>query len=507
MKLLLIKKRNNKYKKLYKKISIQNKQFYFKNFILKILIMFLLFYFNINFKFKNHLKIRRFKDKLKYKQNNKINNFSFNFTNESKKIKFQSKINITNKFVNNSFNKINNKYINNYSHNKYHFNSLLQVINKLNNDVIYREPKYIILIDYYSNSFCEDINSYLIFEYYLNHNITDAYYVINDQSDLYKSLLRKNQTKNLITIHGLEFIYNVIYPYLLHSKIIINSYISLDIQEVVSKVNYLKYLFITHAIGFFKTKIIANQFDNLIEKKRNIIISSPYEYNKYKNNYKYNDSYMYKAGLPRYDLLQSFERNNSEKKCILINFTYRKYNNDIYNISLFKKNLEKLLNDNNLISFLNNKSIDLIYIKHHYDVLRRKPFNPKLLHYAKYRNQSLLSHYIKQCSLLITDFSTICFDFMFLNKPVLFYLIDLNDTINFEEKEYMNYNKIYNISLGNVFLDQISLIKKIEYYVNKSFEIDNKLIQKYNSIFYYKNNITEKIINIINIIIKKNKIY
>ena len=34
MKILTINKRNNKYKKLYKKNLIKNKRFYFKNFIL-----------------------------------------------------------------------------------------------------------------------------------------------------------------------------------------------------------------------------------------------------------------------------------------------------------------------------------------------------------------------------------------------------------------------------------------------------------------------------------------
>ena len=92
---------------------------------------------------------------------------------------------------------------------------------------------------------------------------------------------------------------------------------------------------------------------------------------------------------------------------------------------------------------------------------------------------------------------------MFLNKPVLFYLIDLKDKINFEEKDYMKYDKNNNIYFGNVFSEQKSLIKRIEYYINKNFEIGDKLIKNYNSIFYYKNNITERIINIINIIIKK----
>ena len=66
------------------------------------------------------------------------------------------------------------------------------------------------------------------------------------------------------------------------------------------------------------------------EDKRNIIVSSPYEYDFYKNKLKYRDKYMHKAGLPRYDKLNLAQKNISENKCILISFTYRKYSNIIY---------------------------------------------------------------------------------------------------------------------------------------------------------------------------------
>ena len=122
-----------------------------------------------------------------------------------------------------------------------------------------------------------------------------------------------------------------------------------------------------------------------------------------------------------------------------------------------------MLEDQELISILKSNKIDLIYIPHHYDVLRNRPFNPNKFHYMKYKEQKDLSHYVEQCSLCVTDFSSISFDFMFQNKPTLFYLIDLNDPIEFYEKRYMN-NKNDKIYFGNVFTDQKSLIKKIKYY-------------------------------------------
>lgn len=387
---------------------------------------------------------------------------------------------------------------NNISNQKgFKFKTLNQVINHLNKDIAFRQPKYLIFFDFYNNPFCNDINAYLLFEYYIKINVTNAFYIINYQSELYQTLQKKNQTNNLILINTYDNIYEVIYPYLLNSKIIVNSFIYNDIQKVVSRVKYLKYLFITHAIGYFKTNIISTQFNYLRKEKRNIIISSPFEYENYKRKLKYSDNYMYKAGLPRYDRLNSVHRNISEKKCILISFTYRKYNNEVYKKSLYKKNLESLLNDTSLISFLKNLNIDLIYIQHHYDFFRKRPFNQSNFQHIKYRNQSFLSHYIEQCSLLITDFSTICFDFMFLNKPVLFYLIDLKDKINFEEKEYMKFND-NNIYFENVFSELKPLIDRLKNYTINNFILENELKKNYESIFYYKTNITQRIIQIIN---------
>ena len=112
-----------------------------------------------------------------------------------------------------------------------------------------------------------------------------------------------------------------------------------------------------------------------------------------------------------------------------------------------------------------------------------------------------MTKYINKCSLLITDFSSISFAFMFMKKPVLYYLIDYYDKNNIKEKICMNYNN--ELYFGNVFLEKSSLIKKIKYYVKRKFKINRKLRNNYKSVFYYRHSICKRIANIIETIIIK----
>ena len=151
---------------------------------------------------------------------------------------------------------INKSYNNNFtSHKNISINKdkiIENLINQLNHDYIYRKPKYILLSDYFINKYCNDINSYLIFEYYQRNNKSDAYYIINEESLLYHSLLEKNRTNNLIPINISTNYWDKLYNYILNSKIIIQSYIFIDFQKIISKVNYLKYLKINHGVRYFK---------------------------------------------------------------------------------------------------------------------------------------------------------------------------------------------------------------------------------------------------------------
>ena len=374
-------------------------------------------------------------------------------------------------------------------------------VNNLNKYSIYRESKYILLFDYIYSPVCEDLNAYSIFEYYQRNKIDNAYYVINEGTELYKSLLEKNKTKNIIPFRNNKDNKHL-FPFLLNAKIIIQSYVLFFFQTIVSKVKYLKFLYICHAVNYFKTSIIKIQLSGLCKSKQNIILTSPYEYNLYKKLKLYDKNSMHKGGLARYDRLNYVKKNMSEKECILVSFTYRSFKKYIYDKSLFKKKTYKLLKDESLNSFLENKNIDLVFIQHHYDVKRGRTINLNVPKKIKFMKQKYLSHYIEQCSLFITDFSSISFDFMFQNKPVLFYHLDKKDKFRFQEKSFMKIDHNNNIYFNNVFSEHKDLINKIKYYINRNYSLEKGLAKKYKTLFYNKNNITQKIVKIINNIIE-----
>jgi hypothetical protein len=191
---------------------IGNKEYSLKNTSLKLLYIIIIISlgFKSNIESKNKSLIFDSKNKNVTKFLSLSSNNILNFGNESLLL-FKN----NNKIFNNSSNHSKEDKVNPVPKKKYFkFKSLNQLISKLNRDSIFRQPRYLIFFDFYNNPFCNDINAYLIFEYYIKNNETNAYYVINVLSELYQMLLKKNQTNNLIPIHTHDNLYETIYPYL-----------------------------------------------------------------------------------------------------------------------------------------------------------------------------------------------------------------------------------------------------------------------------------------------------
>jgi len=378
-------------------------------------------------------------------------------------------------------------------------NDINSLIYKLNVSQNNTKHNNIIFADYYLSKICYDKSAFSLFQYYLNNNIDIPYYIINSESDFYKSLLKKNQTRNLIIYNtrNLTAFYQNLFNYLKDTKIIVNAYSIPLMQYIAGKVPYIEYLKINHGIKYFKELYAKTEFIQELGSKKNVICSSPFEYELYIKVLKYKPNHIYNASLSRYERFKYIKKNNSESKCILVSFTYRSYNKYIFEKSEYKKNLDKFLGNKKLIKFLLRKNIELIYIPHHREVELGKQYFTNTYKYSKILNQSNLEHCIERCSLFITDFSSLSFDFMFQNKPVLFYAIDKNDNNTIIEKKFMKESND-TIYFGNFFFNQNLLIDKIKYYINNNFNLGNDLQHKYESVFHFKENIHKRLSEIIN---------
>lgn len=136
--------------------------------------------------------------------------------------------------------------------------------------------------------------------------------------------------------------------------------------------------------------------------------------------YKVRKENLWLTGLPRYDRLY----NKPEKK-ITVSLTWRKNllnmsKEEITNSPYFKA-YQSILEDDDLITFLENHGYKLCFKMHpmmkEYDVFDR--FHKK----AELWDESYTDIFGKS-DLLITDYSSIAFDFAYLGKPVIYYQFD-----------------------------------------------------------------------------------
>ena len=125
---------------------------------------------------------------------------------------------------------------------------------------------------------------------------------------------------------------------------------------------------IKHDTHHFKLSKAERDLLASLDNKANIICSSPFEYEFYTKKLKYNPEQIHNSSLIRYRRFQYLQKNNTNKKYILISFTYRSYSNTIFDKSQYKNNVNLLLNNQDLIKYLNHNNIYLIYIPHHEEI-------------------------------------------------------------------------------------------------------------------------------------------
>lgn len=229
-----------------------------------------------------------------------------------------------------------------------------------------------------------------------------------------------------------------------------------------------------------------------------LIAGAKPEYDYMLKNFHYSNNNLKYTGFARFDNL--FE--HSEKNQILIMPTWRFYLSDLSSAEFQKSDFfikwNKVLNNTRLITFLENNDLNIIFYPHYEIQKYIKEFSSK----SKHIIIADLKHYdvqklLKDSLLLITDFSSVYFDFAYMKKPIVYYHFDKDRfIIEHYNKGYFDYDTM---GFGPVVNEEIQLINYIEYYAKNHFIVEEKYLNNTKLFFplHDKNN-CKRIFNEIN---------
>ena len=199
--------------------------------------------------------------------------------------------------------------------------------------------------------------------------------------------------------------------------------------------------------------------------------------------YNYDENIIQTLGFPRFDNLKT---NEKTKKQILIAPSWR---TDLHNMTIkyimdsnYFKTINSLINSKALISIAEKYDYKIIFKPHpmvygYVDLFETNEF-------VTIDEKTTYQELFKDSDLLITDYSSIAFDFSYMKKPIIYYQHD--DDYNFKE----GYFKYKTMGFGEVITNENKLIAKIEEYLKNDCKMEEIYTKRVNSFYKYndKNN-------------------
>lgn len=347
-------------------------------------------------------------------------------------------------------------------------------------------------------------NGEAMFRYLMNFGPKDRkyYYVISrDSSDF--SRLQQEFGDVIIDIYSDQY---EIYKALAEVELLaylFNPTLRLPASHL-RNITDTKYVFLQHGVSEKVNPKFFTHFDydldlfvTSLEKEKDII-SNP------KNGYMIDPDRVVNTMMPRFD-----ERYSDDKKNILIFLTWRKYlvpNANKNGTRDYNENFKDSDYYRAIINILNSKK--LAKLTHKYGFKIQIYLHPELQWQLpdfvnkKYENNveilpanSNFNKMIAEASMVITDFSSIHFDFAYLKKPVVYYQFDKNDFLikHTADDIWFNYEEM---GFGPVVNNEDDLEKEISKYIEIGMHNPQKYIDRINQTFpYFDKNSSKRVYN------------
>ena len=242
-------------------------------------------------------------------------------------------------------------------------------------------------------------------------------------------------------------------------------------------------IFLQHGI----TKDNVSSWLNKYDKHLTMFLTvSKLEYKSiFKYPYNYKREVVKLLGFPRFDKLKKEE----DSRQILIMPSWRRYlkfkSNEVVLNSEFFKRFNSLINNERLIESAKKYNYEIIFKPHPnvYDFIDLFDSNEYVkIDYEHEKYRKVFNH----GSLLITDYSSVAFDFAYLKKPVLYYQYSKDYHFNLQES-YFNYETM---GFGEISRSEDELVDYIIEYMKNDCELKEEYEKRVKAYFLFgdKNN-------------------
>lgn len=253
-------------------------------------------------------------------------------------------------------------------------------------------------------------------------------------------------------------------------------------------------IFLQHGITISDAKWL---YYDVTKMKRFICGAYP-EYEYIKDNFNYPPDNVVYTGFCRFDSLHDFEVDNN---LILIMPSWRAWIADEDRRLLQYEGTTNIPQTNYFLSwnkFLRDEKITLLSKKYgvkfiffpHRNMQKYMKFFPMSNEYMEVANADMydVQYLLKKAAMMVTDYSSVFFDMVYMKKPVLFYQFDYK---RFREAQYAEGYFNYKANpFGKSCENKEDVFNEIEKCIQKRFQISEEYLQQHKKYFelYDKNN-------------------
>lgn len=340
-------------------------------------------------------------------------------------------------------------------------------------------------------------NGFHFFEYAVARK-KDVYYVIEKKAADASRL----KTANVIYYNSIQH-----FVYYLASQTLISSQTmpfpsSRSLAEAINHIFSLRKIKIWLQHGVTKDYLMHQDMDYSIMGYDLVCCASDRERDFIINNYGYPPANVKTLGFCRFDTLP-LVHHRKRKRQILVMPTFRKWlgsgdpevapsenDKNRFTASDFFRAYTLLLNSPELREVLNELDIDLVFYPHYalqkyidcFNVAVKSETHIIIADRFRYDVQELLV----DSDMLITDYSSVFFDFAYMRKPELFYQFDFHRYRN--DHYSAGYFDYLRDGFGEVVGSQSELIRKTLSIVRSGFSLDSQFEERIRAFFKYQDN-------------------